>query len=197
MLCMAIGVSAVGYLGIHALLRSEELKLVWEMLRKKLAESRLIEVTHATSDRLQVTMGLDGRFRNDTGIDVVVFAEVLAASRADRVAIARDRLVGRPHFSTTTGGTGTINRLSGRETEVLRPATGPHKGNELPAEGLADPLPCLLWPASILSVVAVRIGGSEYARAVGNAVGANPMPIVIPCHRIVSEDKSLADSQAA
>ncbi len=39
--------------------------------------------------------------------------------------------------------------------------------------------------------VAVRIGGSEYARAVGNAVGANPMPIVIPCHRIVSQDKSL------
>jgi O-6-methylguanine DNA methyltransferase len=39
--------------------------------------------------------------------------------------------------------------------------------------------------------VAVCIGGSEYARAVGNAVGANPMPIVIPCHRIVSQDKSL------
>ncbi|HKP00451.1 MAG TPA: hypothetical protein VJU02_02355, partial [Nitrospiraceae bacterium] len=36
MLCMAIGLSAIGYLGIHALLRSEELKLVWEMLRKKL-----------------------------------------------------------------------------------------------------------------------------------------------------------------
>jgi len=36
MLCMAIGLSAFGYLGIHALLRSEELKLVWEMLRKKL-----------------------------------------------------------------------------------------------------------------------------------------------------------------
>jgi len=36
MLCMAIGLSSFGYLGIHALLRSEELKLVWEMLRKKL-----------------------------------------------------------------------------------------------------------------------------------------------------------------
>jgi len=39
--------------------------------------------------------------------------------------------------------------------------------------------------------VALRVGGSQYARAVGNAVGANPMPIVIPCHRIVSRDKSL------
>jgi O-6-methylguanine DNA methyltransferase len=39
--------------------------------------------------------------------------------------------------------------------------------------------------------VAVRVGGTGYARAVGNAVGANPMPIVIPCHRIVAQDSSL------
>jgi methylated-DNA-[protein]-cysteine S-methyltransferase len=39
--------------------------------------------------------------------------------------------------------------------------------------------------------MAVRVGGRQYARAVGNAVGANPMPIVIPCHRIVAEDASL------
>ena len=39
--------------------------------------------------------------------------------------------------------------------------------------------------------VAVRVGGRQYARAVGNAVGANPMPIVIPCHRIVAQDTSL------
>src|SRR5215510_11905326 len=39
--------------------------------------------------------------------------------------------------------------------------------------------------------VALRVGGSQYARAVGNAVGANPMPIVIPCHRIVARDVSL------
>lgn len=39
--------------------------------------------------------------------------------------------------------------------------------------------------------VALRVGGRQYARAVGNAVGANPMPIVIPCHRIVAQDESL------
>lgn len=39
--------------------------------------------------------------------------------------------------------------------------------------------------------VAVRVGGWRYARAVGNAVGANPLPIVIPCHRIVAQDTSL------
>lgn len=39
--------------------------------------------------------------------------------------------------------------------------------------------------------VALRVGGGRYARAVGNAVGANPIPIVIPCHRIVAHDASL------
>ena len=39
--------------------------------------------------------------------------------------------------------------------------------------------------------VAASVGGKQYARAVGNAVGANPMPIVIPCHRIVAQDASL------
>lgn len=39
--------------------------------------------------------------------------------------------------------------------------------------------------------IASRVGGRHYARAVGNAVGANPIPIVIPCHRIVAHDASL------
>lgn len=39
--------------------------------------------------------------------------------------------------------------------------------------------------------VASRVGGRRYARAVGIAVGANPLPIVIPCHRIVAQDSSL------
>ena len=39
--------------------------------------------------------------------------------------------------------------------------------------------------------IATRVGGRHYARAVGSAVGANPLPIVIPCHRIVGQDASL------
>lgn len=39
--------------------------------------------------------------------------------------------------------------------------------------------------------VAARVGGRHYARAVGNAVGANPLPIVIPCHRVVAQDATL------
>jgi len=34
--------------------------------------------------------------------------------------------------------------------------------------------------------IAKSVGGMKHVRAVGGAVGSNPMPIVIPCHRVVS-----------
>ena len=39
--------------------------------------------------------------------------------------------------------------------------------------------------------VAARVGGKQYARAVGMALGANPVPVVVPCHRIIAHDGSL------
>ncbi len=39
--------------------------------------------------------------------------------------------------------------------------------------------------------IAVRVGGGRYARAVGLALGANPVPILVPCHRVVAQDGSL------
>lgn len=39
--------------------------------------------------------------------------------------------------------------------------------------------------------IAERIGHPSATRAVGNALGRNPIPVVIPCHRIVRSDSSL------
>lgn len=39
--------------------------------------------------------------------------------------------------------------------------------------------------------IAQRIGKPRAARAVGAAVGANPLPIIIPCHRVIGADGSL------
>lgn len=39
--------------------------------------------------------------------------------------------------------------------------------------------------------IAREIGKPDQARAVGQAVGANPIPIVIPCHRVVGADGRL------
>jgi methylated-DNA-[protein]-cysteine S-methyltransferase len=34
--------------------------------------------------------------------------------------------------------------------------------------------------------IAVRLGERSMARAVGQALGANPFPIIVPCHRVVA-----------
>ncbi|MEA2431702.1 MAG: methylated-DNA-[protein]-cysteine S-methyltransferase, partial [Thermoleophilaceae bacterium] len=39
--------------------------------------------------------------------------------------------------------------------------------------------------------VARAIGSPRAARATGNALGANPMPIVVPCHRVVASGGKL------
>ena len=39
--------------------------------------------------------------------------------------------------------------------------------------------------------LAKQIGKPKAVRAVGNAVGANPLPITIPCHRVLRSDGSL------
>jgi len=39
--------------------------------------------------------------------------------------------------------------------------------------------------------IATRIGRPAAVRAVGAANGANPLPIVIPCHRVIGRDGSL------
>ena len=44
--------------------------------------------------------------------------------------------------------------------------------------------------------LARRLGTPGAARAVGQALGANPFPIVVPCHRIVAADGSLGGFSA-
>jgi len=39
--------------------------------------------------------------------------------------------------------------------------------------------------------IAQAIGSPKSARAVGNACGANPVPLLIPCHRVVQSDGSV------
>ena len=40
-------------------------------------------------------------------------------------------------------------------------------------------------------VLAAQLGNPKASRAVGAANGANPLPIIIPCHRVVGANRSL------
>jgi len=39
--------------------------------------------------------------------------------------------------------------------------------------------------------LAAKLGQPKAARAVGHANGCNPIPIIIPCHRVLGSDGSL------
>ncbi|MSQ61797.1 MAG: MGMT family protein [Dehalococcoidia bacterium] len=39
--------------------------------------------------------------------------------------------------------------------------------------------------------IAAHIGRRGAARAVGQATGANPLPLIVPCHRVIAHDGSL------
>lgn len=38
--------------------------------------------------------------------------------------------------------------------------------------------------------LAVKIGSTHSSRAIGNALGKNPTPLIIPCHRVISSAKN-------
>jgi methylated-DNA-[protein]-cysteine S-methyltransferase len=44
---------------------------------------------------------------------------------------------------------------------------------------------------STYGAIAKRIGHPTAARAVGRALGSNPIPIVIPCHRVIGASGAL------
>ena len=55
-----------------------------------------------------------------------------------------------------------------------------------------------IGPGRVLSYgeVARLVGGDATARAVGQALGANPFPIVVPCHRVVAAAGALGGFSA-
>ena len=44
--------------------------------------------------------------------------------------------------------------------------------------------------------LARRVGGPKGFRAVGQANAANPIPIIVPCHRVIASDGSLGGYSA-
>lgn len=45
--------------------------------------------------------------------------------------------------------------------------------------------------AAALSELAARIGAPQAARAVGAAVGRNPISVIVPCHRVLGAHGAL------
>ncbi|TAM03824.1 MAG: methylated-DNA--[protein]-cysteine S-methyltransferase [Paraburkholderia sp.] len=78
--------------------------------------------------------------------------------------------------------------------QIVRYFEDASAGFDLPLAALGTPFQrrvwhgiCAIGPGAVLTYGELgRRIGSESARAVGQACGSNPFPLVIPCHRVVS-----------
>lgn len=94
----------------------------------------------------------------------------------------------------------TDGLLDRAEAQIFAYLGGTAKAFDLPV----GPLPTTDFRKSVLSVIAaipfgktatygeiaVAAGAPGSARAVGSACASNPLPIVVPCHRVVRSDGS-------
>jgi AraC family transcriptional regulator, regulatory protein of adaptative response / methylated-DNA-[protein]-cysteine methyltransferase len=91
-------------------------------------------------------------------------------------------------------------RLAPVATAILDFTAGRSAGLDLPLDLRATPFEAAVWHQLCLiprgstrsyGEIAARLGNPSAARAVGHANGANPLALVIPCHRAVGSDGSL------
>ena len=79
--------------------------------------------------------------------------------------------------------------FSGREPDFLPPLAP--RGSEFRRAVWGELLRIPYGETVSYGEIAKRLGGKTSARAVGGAVGHNPISIIIPCHRVVGAKGSL------
>jgi methylated-DNA-[protein]-cysteine S-methyltransferase len=91
-------------------------------------------------------------------------------------------------------------RVAFARTQIDEYFEGRRQVFELPLHPLGTPFQLEVWHALAgipygatvsYGEVARRIGQPQAVRAVGAANGRNPLPIVLPCHRVIGSDGSL------
>ena len=101
----------------------------------------------------------------------------------------------------------SMERVSGTMSQLLQYLSGDRKVFELDVD-LSDSTEFqqkVLEAASAVppgyvvtyGEIAARIGKPQSSRAVGQALARNPIPIIVPCHRVVAADGSLTGYSGA
>jgi methylated-DNA-[protein]-cysteine S-methyltransferase len=90
--------------------------------------------------------------------------------------------------------------LAGAAAELEAYLTGERRAFDLPLDLAGTPFQQRVWAELrrvpygenvSYSELAARVGRPDIVRAVGAAVGRTPVPLVVPCHRVVGADGSL------
>ncbi len=105
------------------------------------------------------------------------------------------------HADATTDGQAAETVLRQAQAEVEAFLSGERQAFAVPVDWtIGTTFQRRVWRATVkipygrvrsYGWVASKIGGRQFSRAVGMALGANPVPLIIPCHRIVAQDGSL------
>ncbi len=86
------------------------------------------------------------------------------------------------------------------EKQLKEYFSGTRKEFDLPLEALGTPFQKKVWEAlkripfgktQSYSQLAQKIGAPKASRAVGAAIGRNPISIIVPCHRVIGKSGKL------
>lgn len=124
---------------------------------------------------------------------------LLLVARAGGLAVIRWRDAAAPEGSLETD-PGAHAVLGPTAQQLTGYFAGTREAFDLPLAPGGTPFQRRLWErlaevpfgaTTTYGALAEALGDPHLARAVGAANGANPLPIVVPCHRVVGSDGSL------
>jgi AraC family transcriptional regulator of adaptative response/methylated-DNA-[protein]-cysteine methyltransferase len=128
------------------------------------------------------------------GTDKGIAAILLGDEPAALAQSLRSRFPGTPLL-------GPDQRLDGLADEVVRFVEAPTGGLEAPLDLRGTDFERRVWLAlreipagstATYSEIATRIGAPHASYDVGQACASNPLAVVVPCHRVVRKDGTLA-----
>lgn len=144
-----------------------------------------LEFTIGTS-----SLGLVLVARNSRGLCAVLFGD-------DARALQKDLTDRFPDGLFRQGG----QALDDLATDVIALVDSPDHRIDIPLDPAGTPFQRLVWEAmreipvggcASYTEIARRIGRPRSVRAVAQACGANPLAVLIPCHRVVRSDGGLS-----
>lgn len=151
-----------------------------ERFRQRAEREGLIEVAYTTADTPIGTLLLAA---TPAGLVRISFAEDVEEALVELSGMLSPRLIELPrrlHEVHAQLDQYFSRRLTTFDLSLDRELLGPFLRRVLDRTAAIPYGACATY-----SEVARQIGAPRAARAVGNAVGANPIPVVIPCHRVV------------
>jgi methylated-DNA-[protein]-cysteine S-methyltransferase len=131
----------------------------------------------------------------DTPIGPLLIAGDAEAVR--RIYFPKRGKAHRPERGWTESSTGPVHEAARQLREYFE---GRRTGFDLPLDPEGTPFQRTVWrhlqgipygQTISYGELARRAGNPKASRAVGSANGANPLPIVIPCHRVIAANGTL------